>query len=179
MINNDYLVWFSAGWMKWNMCASCRIPLHDPIVFRNLFWLGNMPITLRGCASLRVYVRGTADGWILLRSYLGFCYAGTDSNETIFDTLIIEVVDIPCRNSPYYVAYTRTWILEPSVYLSGCKIEWRAYVCRRLLQRLACSESHHFNRDKDPTITMAYGSTGEFWKIYKFLWNTFSVSWML
>jgi hypothetical protein len=33
------------------------------------------------------------------------------------------VVDIPCRNSPYYVAYTGTWILEPSVYLSGCEIE--------------------------------------------------------
>jgi hypothetical protein len=33
------------------------------------------------------------------------------------------VVDIPRRNSPYYVAYTRTWIFEPSIYLSGCEIE--------------------------------------------------------
>jgi hypothetical protein len=37
--------------------------------------------------------------------------------------LIIKVVDIPCRNSPYYVVYTCTWILEPSVYLSGYEIE--------------------------------------------------------
>jgi hypothetical protein len=29
------------------------------------------------------------------------------------------VVDILRRNSPYYMAYTRTWIFEPSVY-----IEW-------------------------------------------------------
>jgi hypothetical protein len=82
-----------------------------------------MPITLSGCASTRVYVRGAADGWIFLRSYLGFSYVRTGSDECIYDTSIIEVVDIPCRNSPYYVAYTRTWILEPSVYLSGCKIE--------------------------------------------------------
>ncbi len=82
-----------------------------------------MPITLSGCASMRVYVHGAADGWIFLRSYLGFSYVRTGSNECIYDTSITEVVDILCRNSPYYVAYTRTWILEPSVNLSGSKIE--------------------------------------------------------
>ncbi len=71
---------------------------------------------------MRVYVRGAADGWIFLRSHLDFSYVRTGSDESIYDTSIIEVVDIPCRNSPYYVAYTRTWILEPSVYLSGCEI---------------------------------------------------------
>jgi hypothetical protein len=71
VINNDYLVWFSAGWMKQNMCALCRI-LHNPIVFRNLMWWRNIPSLLIGCASTRVYVRGAADGWIFLRSYLDF-----------------------------------------------------------------------------------------------------------
>ncbi len=190
------------------MCAPCRI-LHNPIVFRNLLWWGNMPIALSGWASTRVYVRGAAGGWIFLRSYLGFFYVRPGSDECIYDTSIVEVVDIPYKNSPYYVAYmllpvceqfhyayrdphmrtyqslrkkscrillkiaklvhmgihiciragkgctcggistkfaygdpcthneivriwgatyTRTWILEPSVYLSGCKIEWRASI---------------------------------------------------
>ncbi len=87
-----------------------------------------MPIILSGCASTRVYVRGAADGWIFLRSYLGFSYVRTGSDECIYDTLIIEVVDIPCMNSPYYMAFTCTWILEPSVYLSGCKIKWQASI---------------------------------------------------
>jgi hypothetical protein len=82
-----------------------------------------MPITLSGCASTRVYVCGVADGWIFLKSYLGFFYVRTGSDECIYDTSIIEVVDIPSRNSPYCVAYTGTWIFEPSVYLSGYKIE--------------------------------------------------------
>ncbi len=77
---------------------------------------------------MRVYVRQAADGWIFLRSYLGFSYVCTDSYESIYDTSTTEVVDIPRRNSQYYVVYSRTWILEPSVYLSGCKIEWWAYV---------------------------------------------------
>ncbi len=77
---------------------------------------------------MRVYVREAADGWIFLRSYLGFSYVCTGSDKCIYDTSITEVVDIPRRNSPYYVVYTRIWILEPSVYLSGCKIEWRASV---------------------------------------------------
>ncbi len=104
------------------MFASCRI-LHDPIVFRNLMWWGNIPSLSIGCASTRVYVRKATDGRIFLRSYLDFSYVRTGSDDSIYDTSIIKVVDIPCRNSPYYVAYTRTWILEPSVYLSGCKIE--------------------------------------------------------
>ncbi len=66
-----------------------------------------------------------------------FPYVRTGSDDSIYDTSIIKVADIPCRNSPYYVAYTRTRIFEPSVYLSGCKIEWQAcvaaYSCNKLL----------------------------------------------
>ncbi len=73
----------------------------------------------------------------LLRSYLDFSYVCTGSDDSIYDTSIIKVVDILCRNYPYYVAYTRTWILEPSVYLSGYEIEWQAcviaYSCDKLL----------------------------------------------
>ncbi len=71
MIKNDYLVWFSARWMKQNMCASCRI-LHDPIVIRHLLWLGNMPSLSIGSESTRVYARKATDCWIFLRSYLDF-----------------------------------------------------------------------------------------------------------
>ncbi len=96
-----------------------------------------MPSLSIGCASTRVYVRKATDGWICLRSYLGFSYVRTSSDDSIYDISIIKVVDIPCRNSPYYVAYTRNWILEPSVYLSGYEIEWRAcvvpYSCNKLL----------------------------------------------
>ena len=139
--------------MKRNMCVLCRF-LHDSIVFRNLSLWGTCPSPLSGCASMRVYVPGAADGWILLRSYLGFCYVHTDFDESIQDTSIIKVVDIPCRKSPYYVVYTCTWILEPSVYLSGV-----TSYCRRLLQRLAFSELCHFSRDNDPANTMAYDKT--------------------
>ncbi len=150
MINIDYLVWFSAGWMRRNMCASCRI-LHNPIVFRNQLWWGNMPSLLIGCASTRVYVRKATDGWILLRSYLDFSYVRTGSNDSICDTSIIEVVDIPCKNSPYYVAYTRTWILEPSVYLSGDEIKWQAYVIAYSCNKLF-SKSHHLAGISIPSI---------------------------
>ncbi len=84
--------------------------------------MGEHPSLSICCASTRVYVCGAADGWIFLRSYLDFSYVGTGSDDSIYDTSIIKVVDILCRNPPYYVAYTRTWILEPSVYLSGCEI---------------------------------------------------------
>jgi hypothetical protein len=90
-----------------------------------------IPIPARGggwkryttLTSTQVYLREAADGWIFLRSYLNFSYVRIDSYESIYDTSIIEVVDILCRNSPYYVAYARTWIFEPSVYLGGCEIE--------------------------------------------------------
>jgi hypothetical protein len=72
-----------------------------------------------GCASTRVYVHEVTDGWIFLRSQLDFSYVQTGSGGSIYDTSIIEVVDIPCRNSPYYVAYTRTWTFEQSA-----NIEW-------------------------------------------------------
>ena len=66
---------------------------------------GGTPSSLSGSASMRVYIRKAADGWILLRSYLGFCYLRTGgSYESICDISITEVVDIPRRNSPYYVA---------------------------------------------------------------------------
>ena len=103
--------------------------------------MGKHPLLLSGRASTRVYVRGATDDWIFLRSYIGFPYVRTDSNESICDTSIIEVVDIPRRNFPYYVAYTCTWIFEPSVYLSGCEIEWWAcvvaYSCDKLLASCA------------------------------------------
>ncbi len=90
--------------------------------------MGDHSSLLSGCVSTRVYVRKATDGWIFLRSYLGFSYVRTDSSESIYNTSITEVVDIPRGNSPYYVAYARTWIFEPSVYLSGYEIEWQASV---------------------------------------------------
>ncbi len=42
--------------------------------------MGEHPSLLSGCASTRVYVRKAADGWIFLRSYLGFSYVHTDSS---------------------------------------------------------------------------------------------------
>jgi hypothetical protein len=94
--------------------------------------------------------------WLdLLRSYLDFSYVCTGSNDSIYDTSITEVVDIPCRNSPYYVAYTRTWIFEPSVYIEWLWDRVTSFYCR-LLRRLAFSESHHFSWDIDPANTMAY-----------------------
>jgi hypothetical protein len=83
---------------------------------------GGTPSSLIGSAGTRVYICKAADGWILLRSYLGFYYVRTGSYESICDTSITKVVVILCRNSPYYVAYTGAWILEPSVFLSGCEI---------------------------------------------------------
>ena len=85
--------------------------------------LGEYPSLLNGCTSTRVYVPGAADVWIFVRSYICFSYVRADSVESIYATSIIEVVDILRRNSPYYVVYARTWIFEPSVYLSGCEIE--------------------------------------------------------
>ena len=82
-----------------------------------------MPSLSIGSESTRVYVREATDGWIFLKVLPRFPYVRTGSDDSIYDTSIIEVVDIPCRNSPYYLVYTRTWIFEPSVYLSGCKIE--------------------------------------------------------
>ncbi len=153
MINSDYLVWFSTGWMKQNMCASCRI-LHNPIVFGNLLWWGNMPSLSTGSASTRVYAHKATDSWIFLRSYLDFSYVRTGSNDSIYDTSIIEVVDILCRKSPYYLVYTGTWIFKPSVY-----IEWLwdqvTSLCCCLVRQLAFSIGlRHFSWDIDPVNTM-------------------------
>ena len=101
---------------------------------------------LRLYESLRT--RAT-DGWILFKVLPRFPYVRTGSDDSIYDTSIAEVVDIPRRNSPSYVAYARTCIFEPSVYF-----EWLAdrvtSFCRRLLQRLAFSESRHFNGIRIP-----------------------------
>ncbi len=118
MINNDYLEWFSAEWMRRNMCASCRI-LHDPIVFRNLLWWGNMLSPSIGCASTRVYVRKATDGWIFFRSYLDFSYVRTGSDDSIYDTSITKVVNTPCRNSPYYLAYMLLPLCAQFCYANG------------------------------------------------------------
>jgi hypothetical protein len=109
-----------------------------------------------GCASMRAYVHKTTDGWIFLRSYLDFSYVFTGYDDSIYDTSIIKVVDIPCRNSPYYVAYTRTWIFEPSVYI---KWLWDRVtsLCHHLLWQLASSiGSCYFSWGIDPTNTMAF-----------------------
>ncbi len=90
--------------------------------------MGEHPSLLSGCASTKVYVCKAANVWIFLRSYLGFSYVRTDSYESIYDTLITKVVDIPRKISSYYMAYARTWIFKPSVCLSGCEIEWQASV---------------------------------------------------
>ena len=84
--------------MRGNMCTACRI-LHNPIVYLEICGDGGTPSSLSGSASTRVYVRKAADGWILLRSYLDFCYVRTGPYESICNTS-----DILHRNSPYYVA---------------------------------------------------------------------------
>jgi hypothetical protein len=68
---------------------------------------------LREYKSLRTQGHWRLD---LLEVLPRFPFVRTSSDDSIYDTSIIEVVDIPRRNSPYYVAYTRTWIFEPSVY---------------------------------------------------------------
>ena len=56
----------------------------------------------------------------LLKVLPRFPYVRTGSNDSIYDTSIIEVADIPRRNSPYYVAYTRTWIPPIPWLVTGC-----------------------------------------------------------
>ncbi len=78
--------------------------------------MGEHPSLLSGSdeyESLRTQGRW---GWNVLEFLPRFPYVRTGSDDSIYDTSIIKVVDIPRRNSPYYVAYTRTWIFEPSVY---------------------------------------------------------------
>ena len=107
---------------------------------------------MSGFACMRVYVRKAADSWILFRSYLGFHYVCTGSCESICDTSITEVVVIPRRNSPYYVAYTCSWILEPSVYIEWLW-DWVTSLCCRLLLGLASSiELHHLAGMSIPPI---------------------------
>ncbi len=136
MFNNDYLVWFCARWMRQNMCASCRI-LHDPIVFRNLLWWGNMPSLLIGSESTGVYVREATDGWIFLRSYLDFPMY----------VLVLMIVSTILQSSRWWISRVgiphTTWrihVLGSSSHqsiLSGCGIEWQAcvvaYSCDKLL----------------------------------------------
>ncbi len=77
------------------------------------------------------------------------------SDDSIYDTSISEVVDIPRRNSPYYVAYTRTWIFEPSVYFEWL-LDQVTSLCHCLLLQQAFSKSRHFSWDINPANTMAY-----------------------
>ncbi len=78
-----------------------------------------MSSLLIGCISTRVYVREATDGWIFLRSYLDFSYVRTGSDDSIYDTSIIKVMDIPCRNSPYYVVYMLLPICAYFCYANG------------------------------------------------------------
>ncbi len=106
MINNDYLGWFSARWMRQNMCTLCRI-LHNPIVFRNLLWWWNMPSLSIGSGSTRVYICKATDGWILLRSYLDFpmCVRVPMIVSTILQSLRWRIfrVEIPHTTSGIHV----------------------------------------------------------------------------
>ncbi len=52
---------------------------------------------LRLYESLRT--RAT-DGWILFKVLSRLPYVRTGSDDSIYDTSIAEVADIPCRNSP-------------------------------------------------------------------------------
>ena len=141
---------FYSEWMMLNMCALFRILL-NPIWFRYLLLMEEHPSMLSGCSSTIVYVRKASDGQILLRFYLGSHMSAlcTDSCNCIYDTSINEVVDIPCRNSPYFVAYTRTfWILESSfvVWLW----DWVMTNCCCLLQQWPFSKLCHFDWDIFP-----------------------------
>ncbi len=115
--------------MRQNMCALCRI-LHNPIMFRNLLWWGNMPSLLIGSARTRVYVRKATDGWILLRSYLDFPMY-------VLVLVIASKILQPSRWWIFRVGIPHTTWRIQSVYLSGCEIEWRdcivAYSCDKLL----------------------------------------------
>jgi hypothetical protein len=71
---------------------------------------GKYPSVLGGCASSRVYVHEALTIGSFLRSYLG-SHMYNLITHSIYDTSISEVADIPCRNFPYYVAYTHIWIL--------------------------------------------------------------------
>jgi hypothetical protein len=118
------------------MRALCRI-LHDPIVFRNLLWWGNMPSLSIGFASTRVYVREATDGWIFLRSYLDFP----------MHVLVPMIVSMILQSSRWWIFRVgiphTTWhihvlgSLSHQSILSGCGIEWRAcvvaYSCDKLL----------------------------------------------
>ncbi len=75
----------------------------------------------------------------------------TGSDDSIYDTSIIEVMDIPCRNSPYYMVYTRTWIFEPSVYIEWLWDRVTSLCCHLLLQQ-AFSESRHLAGISIPPI---------------------------
>jgi hypothetical protein len=48
-----------------------------------------------------------------------FLYVRTGSDDSIYDTSIIEVADIPCRNPQYYVAYMLLPICAQFRYANG------------------------------------------------------------
>ena len=113
--------------------------MREPIIFE---WL---------CLyeSLRKQVGWRLDPSEVLPRFLLCAYS---SYASIFDTSITEVVVVLRRNSPYYVAYTCTWILEPSVSIEWLW-DWVTSLCRRLLLRLASSiESCHLAGMSIPPI---------------------------
>ncbi len=75
-----------------------------------------MPITFEWLRLYESLHTRATDGWIFFKVLPRFPYVRTGSDNSIYDTSIAEVVDIPRRNSPSYVAYTRTYIFERSIY---------------------------------------------------------------
>ncbi len=94
---NDY-----SGLNEWNKTCVHRVGFYTIPYDSDTWYWGGTSI----CIWMAALVRESTP-----RSL----YVHTDSCECIYDTSIYEVVDILRRNSPYYVAYTHTWILEPVV----------------------------------------------------------------
>ena len=114
----------------------------------NCYW-GGTSISIEWlCQHKSLHMRGL---WQLdlIEILPRFSYVCADSCECIYDTSINEVVDIPHRSSPRYVAYTRTWISEPSLVV--WLWDWVTTDCHCLLQQLVFSKLCHFDRDIFPS----------------------------
>jgi hypothetical protein len=80
---------------------------------------GGNPSALGGYACTRVCTRVASDVWDLIELLHEFSCIHTNFHKYI---LVIGNIDqlvrwwiVPCRNSAYYVASKRIWILEPSL----------------------------------------------------------------
>ena len=90
-----------------------------------------------------------------------FLLCAYSSYTSIFYASITEVVVIPRRNSRCYVAYTCSWILEPSVYIEWLW-DWVTSLFRHLLLQLASSiESCHLTGMLIPPIPWPMTDTKE------------------